>query len=110
MPNPELIKFIQEELALGASKDAIVLKLTQQGWQQAQIDEAFTSLSPQLSMIQQQIAPQSPDKTKPTKSNKLILLLLAILLLIIMAPVFFVFTIISSYPNTPSINAITPFP
>jgi hypothetical protein len=42
MPNQELVNYIQQELAKGIYKQAIINNLLLQGWQQVQIDEAFS--------------------------------------------------------------------
>jgi hypothetical protein len=110
MPDQKLLSYIQEELRKDFNKTTIIAALLKIGWQQAQIDEAFASIPTQAGITQQQPIPPTSNKTRSIKSSKLILLLLVILIFIIMTPVFFVFGIISSHPNAPSVNAITPSP
>lgn len=45
MPDPEIIKYIKEELARGVSKETITNNLLAKGWQEPQISEALTSLN-----------------------------------------------------------------
>jgi len=47
MPDPKLLAYIKEEQQKGFDKTAITTSLLTIGWQQAQIDEAFASFSPQ---------------------------------------------------------------
>ncbi len=62
MANNEIINYIKSELAKGESKETIVNSLSQAGWQNNDIQEAFNSLS----------APASPTATPPQSTSEIV--------------------------------------
>ena len=51
MPNDEIINYIKSELAKGESKEAIINSLSQAGWQNSDIQEAFNAISALASSV-----------------------------------------------------------
>lgn len=62
MANNEIINYIKSELAKGESKETIVNSLSQAGWQNKDVQEAFNSLS----------APVSPIATSPQHTAEIV--------------------------------------
>lgn len=62
MANNEIINYIKSELAKGESKETIVNSLSQAGWQNKDVWEAFNSLS----------APVSPIATSPQHTAEIV--------------------------------------
>lgn len=62
MANNEIINYIKSELAKGESKEAIINSLSQAGWQNNDVQEAFNSLS----------APVSPIATSPQHTAEIV--------------------------------------
>jgi hypothetical protein len=54
MPNQELIEYIKKEQQKGLENTVITSSLLTVGWQQSQIDEAFSCISPQPPLPKQQ--------------------------------------------------------
>lgn len=79
MTTPEVIKYIQEEINKGTAKDSIRASLLNNGWVNADIDEAFQAAAPTNTqsaappqpdeMLQSQVREISQNPTQP-KSNK----------------------------------------
>lgn len=51
MPNDEIINYIKSELAKGENREAIISSLSQTGWQNNDIQEAFNAISASVSSV-----------------------------------------------------------
>jgi len=64
MIDPNLLAYIKDSFSRGRTEDVIRVVLLQQGWTQAQIDEAFASLkgAPAAGVVQSQSQPLKPSQ------------------------------------------------
>lgn len=85
-PNPELLKFIQQMLALGKSKDEIIKALKDTGWQDADIAAGFSAIEKPSTASAEPTQFQQPVQAQeePKSSKKIILAISAVILFLIL--------------------------
>jgi hypothetical protein len=122
MPDPKLLAYIQAELAQGVEKQTLVNFLLSEGWQQAQLDQAFaqigtTAILPVQSPaaftgqvyaqppVEQMPAEQAPIFPSEEKNHKGLIIGLAVLLILfIVASLIFSATAMFAYGLLPIKN------
>ncbi len=99
MITQQLLDYIKQQLAQGISKEIINSNLLSQGWQQQDVDEAFSAAENQSVIV-----PQSPQISFTSEKNKTTIILIvvggALLLIGLGVGGFFLFSKVKPSPQT----------
>jgi hypothetical protein len=101
MVTNELLTYIQTQIASGKSRDVLTLELLKTGWQQSQIDEAYTRLG---------ILNQNVPSTQTKSSKKIIIICIGIVIVLLLlgGTFFFFYTKKNQSPITTNPVGVVP--